>query len=155
MNSSPWPQRCLRRSPDARVDDQAIYVNERRVPLVYYRSRDNRIRTTLLPIVGGWRHFVETQQQDEQEALARMREEIEKRRARKTYVVLREQHAHWSPHAVIHAYVAGCMIGYVPEDRVNMIEDRTLTHILALLSFRGQTVYGLLIEVTHSFRAGP
>ena len=120
-------------------------MNERRIPLYLRRRKDFPVTSSLLPIVGGWRCIAEELGLAETEALAVMREEIGKRQGRKVYVVLREAPAHWSPDPVMHAYVGGHLLGYVPEEHTPAVEDRTLTHLPALLSFRGRTAYAVLL----------
>jgi len=131
------------------VKDEALFVNEKKIdfgrkPLAY-RGVAKPMEGTLVPLVGGWRHLAETENLPERDAIAKMRSLADQLRGRTASIVLRPETVAWTEGEVLMAYCAGQLLGSVPQERTDELVAFALDPVDAILSFRGRTLYALLV----------
>lgn len=131
------------------VKDEALYVNEKKIefgrrPLSYRRS-PTPIDGKLVPIVGGWRHLAEIEKLEERDAIARMRAFADALRGRTASIVLRPEAASWCEGEALMAYCGDRLLGSVPQELSDDLMAFAFDPADAILSFRGKTLYALLV----------
>jgi len=130
------------------VKDEALYVNERRVPidpLVYRRRNNGAMTAECLPVVGGWRCIAEKDELTETEAVVAMRQLTEQWRGKTVSVVLKLEDVSWTDVPVVNAYCGGHLLGCVAPELADAVCDKTFEPTDALVSMRGKTIYALLL----------
>jgi hypothetical protein len=130
------------------VKDEALYVNERKVPidpLVYRRRNNGSVKTECLPVVGGWRSIAKRDELTETEAVVAMRQLVDPWRGKTVSVVLKLEDVSWADVPVVNAYCGGHLLGCVAPELADQVCDKTFEPVDALVSMRGKTIYTLLL----------